>query len=85
MYGRAGRLFMSFRLVLLLGALLQNFTEAGFPRPTQLVWFTFLLVVLDPLAPRPRRSTSPAEKQGELTQSGRAREAITRERLVTEC
>jgi exopolysaccharide production protein ExoQ len=77
--------FARFRLVLLLTALLQNYTESGFPRPTQIVWFTFLLVVLDPPVPRSPRSTSPAEKQGELTQLGRAREHITRERLVTEC
>jgi exopolysaccharide production protein ExoQ len=37
-----------FRLILLLVTLLQNYTEAGFPRPTNLLWFTFLLVTLDP-------------------------------------
>lgn len=77
--------FARFRLILLLTALLQNLTESGFPRPTQIVWFTFLLVVIDPPLPRPSRSTSPAEKQGELTQLGRAREHITRDRLVAEC
>jgi O-antigen ligase len=36
-----------FRLVLLLTTLLQNVTESGFPRPTQILWFTFLLVALN--------------------------------------
>ncbi|MBV9878306.1 MAG: O-antigen ligase family protein [Verrucomicrobia bacterium] len=36
-----------FRLVLLLTTLLQNVTESGFPRPMQILWFTFLLVALD--------------------------------------
>jgi exopolysaccharide production protein ExoQ len=76
--------YACFRLVLLVTALLQNLTESGFPRPTQIVWFTFLLVVLDPRAPRPPRSTSTAERQ-ELTQLGRARGGITRERLATGC
>jgi len=36
-----------FRLILLLITLLHNFTEAGFTRPTHLVWFVFLLVVIN--------------------------------------
>jgi O-antigen ligase len=36
-----------FRLILLLITLLHNYSEAGFPRPTHLVWFVFLLVVIN--------------------------------------
>jgi exopolysaccharide production protein ExoQ len=43
-----------FRLILLLTALLQNYTESGFPRATNIVWITFLVVALDPYhIPRP--------------------------------
>ena len=36
-----------FCLVVLLITLLHNYSEAGFPRPTHLVWFVFLLVVIN--------------------------------------
>jgi O-antigen ligase len=35
------------RLILLLIILLHNYSEAGFPRPTHLVWFVFLLIVIN--------------------------------------
>ena len=35
------------RLVLLICVLFQNYSEAGFPRPTHLMWFTFLLVAVN--------------------------------------
>lgn len=72
--------YACFRLVLFLTALLQNLTEAGFPRPTQIVWFTFLLVVLDP---RPPRSATKMQKQGELIKLGLVKDQISRERLLT--
>jgi O-antigen ligase len=37
----------TFRLIMLLITLLHNYTEAGFPRTQHLVWFVFLLVVLN--------------------------------------
>jgi exopolysaccharide production protein ExoQ len=43
-----------FRLILLLTVLLQNYTEAGFPRATNIVWVSFLLVAVDPYISRPR-------------------------------
>jgi exopolysaccharide production protein ExoQ len=72
-----------FRLVLLVTALLQNLTESGFPRPTQIVMFTFLLVAIDVRAPRPPRSAKTVGKQAGLSQLGRASGHVTRERLVT--
>jgi O-antigen ligase len=36
------------RLILLLAAAVHNYAEAGFPRPTHLVWFTFLVVAVTP-------------------------------------
>jgi O-antigen ligase len=36
-----------FRLILLLIILLHNYSEAGFPRPTHLVWFVFLLAAVN--------------------------------------
>lgn len=34
-------------LILLICALIHNYSEAGFPRPTHVVWFVFLVVVLN--------------------------------------
>jgi O-antigen ligase len=36
-----------FRLIVLLITLLHNYSEAGFPRTTHLIWFVFLLVVIN--------------------------------------
>jgi O-antigen ligase len=35
------------RIVLLICVLFQNLAEAGFPRPTHLMWFTFLIVAVN--------------------------------------
>jgi hypothetical protein len=40
--------YSRFRIVLIVAAVVQNYSEAGFPRPTHLVWFTFLTVILNP-------------------------------------
>lgn len=42
--------FHQFRLALLIAAVVHNYSEASFPRPTHLIWFTFLLVAICPLA-----------------------------------
>jgi O-antigen ligase len=58
-----------FRLVVLLITLLHNYSEAGFPRPTHLVWFVFLLVVINvqPVQVRAaEKAPSPADAAGYL-------------------
>lgn len=41
--------FGRFRLILLVCTLVSNYTEATFARPTEYVWFLFLLVALNPI------------------------------------
>jgi O-antigen ligase len=40
--------FGRIRLILLIVALVSNYTEASFARPTEFVWFLFLLVAINP-------------------------------------
>jgi O-antigen ligase len=41
--------YAQFRLVLLVCALVSNWTEASFGRPTEFIWFLFLLVAINPM------------------------------------
>jgi O-antigen ligase len=44
------------RLILLLCTLIHNYSEAGFPRPTHVVWFVFLTVLVEPIQPANKRA-----------------------------
>lgn len=36
------------RIILILAAVIYNYSEAAFPRPTHLIWFAFIVVVINP-------------------------------------
>jgi exopolysaccharide production protein ExoQ len=55
------------RLVLLIATLVHNSSEAGFPRPTHLVWFTFLVVAINALP------LKQFKRSGQIDTSGFAR------------
>jgi O-antigen ligase len=74
-----------FRLVLLVTGLLQNLTESGFPRPTQIIWFSLLLVVLDLGAPRLSQARKVVERERDPTAADRGIEPAVRRQLVAGC